>query len=222
MTTVCNCLLACDFALWGSWSSGVKWCVLQRCLCSVISLWGPDLHSSPLEKIVWVSDLCPIFIFPLVEGISISRFQAGAPLVVFLPIPFITNKVLYPLAPPSGIHNFIDVPLLGAMNQFTNAEGTSSHSTGSWNEKNRSIWAISIPCMISSFNPSSSSSSSLLVTFTKTVSCCGFPFHHLLAWIHKLFTLPHVFLEESSRNDAPAKATKMASFWLLPVLVDSW
>lgn len=76
---------------------------------------GSDLHSSPLEKIVWVSDLCPIFIFPPVEGIGVGHFRAGAPLVMFFPISFITDKVLYTPATSACIHYFVDVPLLSAV-----------------------------------------------------------------------------------------------------------
>ena len=40
---------------------------------NVVSL-RPDLHSSPLEKIEWVSNLCPIFIFPFIKGIRLGHF----------------------------------------------------------------------------------------------------------------------------------------------------
>jgi hypothetical protein len=43
------------------------------CVVSVVVV-GPDLHPSPLEKIEWVSDLCPIFIFPSVEGVGVGHF----------------------------------------------------------------------------------------------------------------------------------------------------
>ena len=40
--------------------------------------------------------------------------------------------------------------------------------------------------------------------------------------ILRIPTIPGGILQESSRNDVPAKPTEMGSSWLLPVLVDSW
>jgi hypothetical protein len=74
-----------------------------------------DLHPSPLEKFEWVSDLCPIFFFPPVEGIRVGHFRARAPFIMLFPVSFVMDKVLYSSPTPAGVHNFVDVPLLSAV-----------------------------------------------------------------------------------------------------------
>jgi hypothetical protein len=51
----------------------------------------------------------------MVKCVSISHFRAGTPLIVFLPIPLVTDKVLYSSATSACIHDLVNVPLLGAI-----------------------------------------------------------------------------------------------------------
>ena len=76
---------------------------------------GGRLTPLPTQKFWWVSDLCPIFFFPSIKGIYFSHLRARAPLIMFLSISFIMYKVLYAVALPLGIYNFVNVPLLSAI-----------------------------------------------------------------------------------------------------------
>src|ERR1700733_8936174 len=105
-----------------------QWMVYQLC-CKYVG----GLHSSPLEKIVWVSNLCPILVFPSVKCICLCHFQARTPLIMFFAISFIVDKVLYAMSTSASIYNFINVPLLSAIlsnNGFSGDTRCVSYSDG--------------------------------------------------------------------------------------------
>ena len=101
---------------------------------------GPGLHPSPLEKIEWVSNLCPIFVFPSVEGISVGHLRTRTPLIVFFPISLVMDKVLYSSPTSSCIHNFFNEPFLSAI--FSDNRLWSGKFTVG--EEERVVWNISL------------------------------------------------------------------------------